>query len=250
MPELGFLAVCAAALVGALGQRALGMGFGLVAMPVLVLVVGPLPAVTAMTAMGVVASLLVLAEVWPLVSWRRLPWLLVPALAGVVPGILLARLADDGLLKTVMGAIILVGVGLSAWLHRAARPLTGNVPVAVTGAIAGVLNGSVGVAAPAVGIYGALGDWPQRAYAAALQPFFLVMSGATLLAKGVLDPAGTPPWPWWRWLILCGVIIAGVLVGARVASRLPERAARRGILVLSFLGGVAVLWAGVAGLTA
>lgn len=250
MIELGFVAVCAAALVGSIGQRALGMGFGLVAMPVLVLVIGPLPAVTAMNAMGVLTSLLVLAQVWRLVDWRRLMWLLIPALAGVVPGILLARLADDALLKTVMGAVILIGVALSAWLHRAARPLTGNVPVAVTGVVSGVLNGSVGVAAPAVGIYGAIGDWPQRAYAAALQPFFVVMSAATVLAKGLLDPAGGVPWAWWAWSVLAAVIIAGVLLGARVARRLPERGARAGILVLSFLGGVSVLWAGVAGLLA
>ncbi|MBO3662510.1 sulfite exporter TauE/SafE family protein [Microbacterium stercoris] len=250
MIDLGFGAICAVTLVGAMGQRALGMGFGLVAMPVLVLVLGPLPAVTAMNAMGAVASLLVLAQVWRLVHWRRLIWLLLPALLGVVPGILLARLVDEALLKAVMGAMILIGVGLSAWLHRTAEPIAGNAPVAVTGLIAGVLNGSVGLAAPAVGIYGALGDWPQRAYAAALQPFFLIMSATTVVATGLLDPSATLAWTWWMWLILGSVIVAGVLVGARIASRLPERAARRSILVLSFLGGVSVLWSGLAGLLA
>ncbi|MER7795741.1 sulfite exporter TauE/SafE family protein [Microbacterium sp. NPDC096154] len=247
---LGFAAICLASLIGAVGQRALGMGFGLVTVPVLVLVVGPLPAVTAVNALGAVTSVIVLAQVWRLVDWRRLVWLLLPALLGVIPGILLARTADDAVLKTVVGVLILLGLALTLWLRRAERPLPGDMPVAVTGAVAGVLNGSVGVGAPILGIYGALGDWPQRAYAAALQPFFFVLSVTTVVAKGLLDPAGALPWSWWQWLLVCATLVVGVLLGHRIAAHLPERTARTIILLISLAGGVSVLWSGIAGLLA
>lgn len=241
---VGFAAICAVGFVAAVGQRALGMGFGLVLMPVLVL--GPLPAVVAVNALGAVTSGIVITQVWRLISWRRLLWLLVPALAGVVPGVLLARAADEALLKVAVGALILIGVGVTVWLRRTARPLTGDVPVAVTGGFAGLLNASVGVGAPALGIYGALGDWPQRAYAAALQPFFLVLSVVTVIVKSVVDPAGAPAWTWWMWVLVVIPLVAGVLAGRPVAARLPERTARTAILLISVLGGVSVLWSGIA----
>ena len=244
----GFASVCVASFVGAVGQRSLGMGFGLVTVPVLVLVVGPLPAVTAANALGAITSAVALAQVWRLVQWRRLLWLLLPALAAVFPGILLARSADDAVLKTVAGTLILVGIGLTLRVRRAQRPVVGDVPVAATGAVAGLLNGSVGVGAPVLGVYAALGDWSQRAYAAALQPFFFVLSVTTVAAKGVLDPAGAVPWPWWAWPIVGGTVVVGVLVGHRVAALLPERTARAIILLISLIGGVSVLWSGVAGL--
>lgn len=248
MELLGFAAICVAALVGAVGQRALGMGFGLVAMPALVLVLGPLPAVTAINALGVVTSVLVLAQVWRHVDRRRLLRLVIPALVGVAPGILLARVADSDILELVIGALILVGVALTLWMRRAARPLTGDGPVVATGAIAGLLNGSVGVGAPALGLYGTLGDWPQRSYAASLQPFFVALSVTTVVLKSVLDPASAILWSWWQWVLVLVPVAIGVLVGHRIAAHLPERAARTAILLISFLGGVSVLWSGITGL--
>lgn len=250
MELLGFVAICAASLVGAVGQRALGMGFGLVTVPVLVLVLGPLPAVTAVNVLGALTSIIVLAQVWRLVEWRRLMWLLLPALAGVVPGILIATSADDAVLKTVVGVLILAGVALSVWMRRSERPLEGDLPVAVTGAVAGVLNGSVGVGAPVLGLYGAVGDWSQRAYAAALQPFFFVLSVTTVISKTLLDPAGALPWPWWAWLVVSAPLVVGVFLGDRLAGRLPERTARAIILLISLLGGLSVLWSGVVALLA
>jgi uncharacterized membrane protein YfcA len=248
MELLGFVAICVAVFVGAVGQRALGMGFGLVAMPVLVLALGPLPAVVAVNVLGATTAGIVIAQVWRLIQWRRLVWLLVPALLGVAPGILLARAADEAALKTLVGVLILVGVGVTLGLRRAERPLTGDLPVAVTGAVAGVLNSSVGVGAPAVGIYGAVGDWPQRSFAASLQPFYFTLSVVTVALKAWLNPAGAPSWSWGHWAIVIVPLIAGVLVGDRVAHRLPERTARGIILLISLLGGVSVLWSGVAGL--
>jgi uncharacterized membrane protein YfcA len=244
---LGLAAICVAALVGALGQRALGMGFGLVTMPVLVLVLGPLPAVVAVNVLGALTSAVVIPQVRRLIPWRRLSLLLLPALAGVLPGVLLARAADEALLEIVVGVLILAGVGGTLWLRRADKPLEGDVPVVVTGAIAGLLNASVGVGAPALGIYGALGDWPQRTYAAALQPFFLVLSIVTVASKTALSPADLPPWSWWTWGLVALPLIGGVLIGHRVAARLPERTARGVILLISVLGGVSVLWSGIAG---
>lgn len=248
MEPIGFALICVAALVGAIGQRALGMGFGLVAMPALVLVLGPLAAVTAINALGIVTSALVLAQVWRDVEWRRLLWLLIPALLGVVPGILLARVADSDALKTIIGALILAGVALTLWMRGTERALAGDSPVAATGGIAGLLNGSVGVGAPALGLYGALGDWGQRSYAATLQPFFVALSATTVAMKALFDPASTLSWSWWEWALVVVPVVLGVLVGHRIASRLPERAARAGILLISSLGGASVLGAGIAGL--
>ena len=86
--------------------------------------------------------------------------------------------------------------------------------------------------------------------AATMQPFWVVLNLATLAGRELLVPAGFPEWPWWAWLGAAGAAALGTLLAHRIAHRVPERAARITIVVLSLAGGAAVIASGVAGLLA
>lgn len=250
MDPLAIVAIGAALLVGALGQRIVGMGFGLIAMPVLVLTLGPLPAVVAVNAFGAMSTVLVMTRTWGLIDWRRLWWMLVPAVAGAIAGILLARGASSDLLKAIVGALIVVAILLTLVRRRDARPIDGPGVLGGGGLVVGALTGSLGVGAPVLGILGLVTQWEPRAFGATLQPFFCALSTVVVAAKVAIDPHDAPPWPWWGWLLAAVPLVVGFVVGDRVAAHVPTAAIRCGILAISLAGSVIVLVSGVAGMLA
>ncbi|MGO1354328.1 MAG: sulfite exporter TauE/SafE family protein, partial [Brachybacterium tyrofermentans] len=67
MDEPGLLLTLGVALsvfIGAISQRATGMGFALLSAPFLVLVLGPLQGILAVNAASVLANSLILVQVW------------------------------------------------------------------------------------------------------------------------------------------------------------------------------------------
>lgn len=248
MDTLPFLITCAALALGTVAQRTVGMGFGLVVTPTLVLVVGPLEAVLVMNVFGTVACGIMVPRVWRDIDWRRLALMCVPAVAFVIPGILIASVASLDLLKIVIGGLAIAGVALSAGVLTSARPLTGGATFASLGAATGLLTGGVGLGAPAIAVLNLLSRWDHRSFTATMQPFWLVLSGVTVATRLIFAPEGTPSWPWWAWVIAAVPLLVGAAVGDRIASRIDAVLARRLIIAFSLVAGVTVLIVGVIGL--
>lgn len=248
MDLLSFVVALVAAFVGASGQRMIGMGWGLVVTPAVALVAGPLAAVLVVNLYGVLASLVILPRIWHDIDWRRLLWLTIPALALMVPGLLLAKGLDTDLLRLAVGVIAVIGVLIAAAFTHAARTHDGRAMRASTGAAIGLLNASVGMGAPAVAFYSLLANWHDRTFIATMQPFWVVLSGATVVVRQFLAPEGAPDWPLWAWLVLAVPVLAGVLLGDRLAHLVSRTVVKRTIIVFSLISGVALIVAGTAGL--
>ncbi len=240
--------LCVALLVATVSQRVAGMGFGLVMGPTAALLVGPIAAVVLVNVTAIVACGLILPRVWRDIDWRRLAWIGIPAAIASIGGLLLARVVSADLLRIAVGAVAILGVVLALAFTRTEHRLDGPVTRLVAGSTIGVLNASVAVGAPAVGVYQIVSRWEPRAFAATMQPFWVLVSASTLLERQLLVPQGWPEWPWWAWLAVVAATAAGTLVAEPIARRLPARAVRIAIVVLSILGGGAVIVAGAIGL--
>jgi len=248
--EWSFVVALVALAIGALAQRTVGMGFGLVVTPTMVLAVGPIEAVLVVNVFGIVACAMIIGRVWRDIDWRGLAWLVVPAIALTIPGILLAQAADADALKIAVGVLALVGVAVSAGFASTERALDGAPLRITTGALVGALNSSVGLGAPVIGMFAILSRWDHRVFAATMQPFWILLSLSTVLSRQVVAPGGAPPWEWWMWLVAVAPVLLGVVVGERVAARIDQRIARRAVIAFSLLSGVAVLVTGIVGLVA
>lgn len=179
-------------------------------------------------------NVVLLARLWRQVEPRPVLYLLVPSALATPVLVLLARRLPERPAAAVAGAVVLLGVALLASGVRwhAARGPAGAV---AAGVVAAATNVVAGVAGPAVALWSANADWEARAQRAGLQAYFLGLNCVALPALGVPDvPA--------RLLLGCLAALAlGALLGAPLARRVGERAARRATLALAGSGGLVVL---------
>lgn len=238
----------AAVLVGGAVQRVSGMGMGLILSPVLALLLGPAVGVT-VTNMATVMSALLIG--WVLragVDWRRFGLIASAALFGSIPGGLVVRAVPGSWLSVIIGATILVALGVTLNADRTHR--LGNlhhpawiVPFA---AAAAFLNTIAGVAAPILVIYALAARWDQRSFAATLQPTFALFGFLSIVVKiGVgATPVSDLP-DWWILPIMLAAIVAAVALGTFLSRHVSTQTARKIAIAAAGLGAVSALLRGL-----
>ncbi|MFV2143458.1 sulfite exporter TauE/SafE family protein [Isoptericola sp. G70] len=243
-----------AVLVGGILQRVTGMGFGLVAGPFIVLIVGPLEGVLFVNLSGAIASTIILGRVVRDVEWRKFAWLTLTSLVVTVPAALLLRGVSAPALEATVGVVVILAMTLAVLTTRlrreGAHPLGAGSrwPLAVTGVASGFGSVAAGIGGPPVAVYSVLSGWDPKRFAATAQPFFAVNALAALTAKLVLADASFPTMDPWQWVLLMVAIVGGLALGEALAPRVSASATRRVLIVLAYVGGVATLTRGVAGL--
>ncbi|WP_394249695.1 TSUP family transporter [Arthrobacter pityocampae] len=237
-----FCIVLASILVGAIAQRIAGLGFALLIAPFLVIILGPHEGVLLVNLCGVVSSAIIVGRVWKDIDWSMFRWLVVPSLFGSIPGSFLAVALPSAPLSVTVGAVVLVALTVSLVLQRSDVVVRGNAPKAVAGFSAGVTNSMAGVGGPAVSAYALLARWPQRPFAATLQPFFVCIGSVTLVTKLLLDPAQAPVLAPWMWIAIGLAIVAGIVTGEKLGRFIRDDQACLFVIVIAFIGaGLAVV---------
>lgn len=224
------LLVLTAVVVGAFAQAATGMGFSLVAAPVLIAVHGQAEGVALVVLLAACSSVVPLAREGRHARAGEAARLLVPTLAATPVFAWALASADRSLLAVAGGTGVVIGVVMlasgwrSAWLRRPAGTVA-------TGLASAGLNVVGGVGGPPVGLWAANATWNPAQTRATLHAFLLVQNLVTALVVGLVLPS----WP--ALLALAG----GTVLGLALAPRLSAAAARTAILLVSAVGGVALL---------
>jgi uncharacterized protein len=226
-------------LVGAGAQRVTGLGFALVASPFMVLLLGPFDGVLVINACGAVTALAVLTQVWRDVDVRRAVLLIGPALPAVAAGAWLARDLPGPPLAVVVGGLLLVAL-VAVVASEKARVLRGTPGAVIAGVGSGLLNVTVGAGGPAVAVYAVSVGWAQRRFAATAQLVFAVLGAASLVAKG-----GRPSMAAAGWAMIVGGLLAGILIGNRLAGRVSPERAQIAVLTLAMAGAVLTVTKGL-----
>lgn len=241
------LLVLGCAILGAGLQRVSGMGLGLVTAPTLSLVLGPVAGVTLSNVAAVAAALVLAVVMRQHIDWRRFRGVAPLLVVGSVVGALVVRTADTAVLDTVLGATVLVAIAAALGLQRHLNA-TGRLPALASGALAGFMNTTAGVAGPAMTVYAVASRWGHRSFAATLQPVFLLANLASIITKA-LAGAGPPAdvVPWWAWGVAVAGVPVGIVVGTVLARRVSLRTARTVALTVATAGGVVALVRGVLG---
>ncbi|WP_309080496.1 sulfite exporter TauE/SafE family protein [Zhihengliuella sp.] len=239
------LMVLGLVVLGAVAQRVAGLGFAMLVSPFLVLLLGPHVGVFMINVCGVVSSALIMPRVWRDIDWSMFRWLTVSSIAGSVPGVIAAALMDSGPLSIFVGGIVLIALILSLSLSRAHVVVTGKAPRAVAGFASGMTNAMAGVGGPAVSAYAVLTRWPQRAFAATLQPFFTCMGAVAVITKLIVDPSQAPLLDWWMWALIVVAIVIGIFGGERLQRHVSDRSARIFVITIAFIGAIMALVEGL-----
>ncbi|PVE19274.1 MULTISPECIES: sulfite exporter TauE/SafE family protein [unclassified Arthrobacter] len=240
-----FFIVLFSILLGAIAQRIAGLGFALLIAPFLVIILGPHEGVVLVNICGVVSSALIVGRVWKDIDWSMFRWMVIPSVFGSIPGSIAAVMLPSAPLSVTVGGVVLVALSVSLVLQRSSVVVRGNAPKAVAGLTAGLTNAMAGVGGPAVSAYALLSRWPQRPFAATLQPFFVVIGLITLAVKLSLDPTDAPALQWWMWSAIGVVIVVGIFAGEKLSRFIKDDHARLFVIVIAFFGATAALVKGL-----
>lgn len=236
--------VLVAVLVGSSMQRITGMGFALVSAPFLVLLLGPVDGVILVNVCGALTSAAILVRVVRQIEWRRYGILAACALLGILPGALVLQYVSVAWLEISIGILVVAGLTASVNLRHVTLRDRQSFR-AITGFASGFMNVTAGVGGPAVSIYAIATDWPQRSFAATLQPYFLTISIASLVAKAALGTADAPQLQAWVWILVGASSIAGLLLGEVLARVVEPHIARRLLVIVAYLGSAGTIVHGV-----
>ena len=239
------LGVGIAVAVGACLQRISGMGVGLIAAPVLSLLLGPVDGVLLVNLLAVINAATNTLGMRADVDWKKVAPIALALVVGVVPGTWVVANAPTNVLLVLVGALLLLALSVVTLGKRYVPRVEGVVPAALSGAVGGFMNTLAGVAGPAITVYAEAARWPQRVYAATLQPIFLVggtLSFTVKVVTGAADVTGIEPA---LWVATLAALAVGIGAGKRLAPHVPPTTAHRIALGLAFAGGVTALVRGL-----
>jgi len=215
-------------LLAGLIQGLTGFGGGLMAIPLLCLIMDVKLAVPLSILSNLAITTVMAVELRHSLDRRKILPLLVGSLPGVFAGTLLLKEADPLVINRLLG-LLLIGIsGLNLMLKP--RPI--NPPVTwayVAGFFSGAITASVGAGGPPVIIYTTLTDWKKDEIKATLTGFFVLngsFTAAVHAGNGMIT--GTT-------LIHFVATLFFVLLGTHAGSRISGRINRRTYLRLVYV---------------
>jgi hypothetical protein len=241
-----YAAAVPAVLLAGVSKGGFGGGLGILAVPLMTLVVLPfqaaaimLPILCAMDLIGVWAY----RGRW---SWPNLKILVPGAVVGIVLGALVYRYVTPAEIKLLIG-VIAVAFALNRWLRPAARlaPAKGtNVAKGgFWGAVAGFVSFAAHAGGPPVNMYLLPQRLDKTVYQATTVLFFMVVNYVKLVPYALLgqfDAAnlGTS-------LVLLPLVPLGMGLGIWAHSRVNETLFYRLAYIFLFMTGCKLIWDGI-----
>lgn len=233
--------VLGASLVGAFIKSVTGMGYPLIAVPLITLVLGVEEAVVIVAAPNVTANaLLCLGAREGRHDTRDLPPVLLLGIVGAVIGTFaLVSVPEEPLLVALVVTIVLFVVNYVRSPELPIDPATSSRWAPVVGGVAGLMQGAVGVSGPVVAAWYHSYRLPKQAYVFTVTLIFGVSGGvqlAVLAATGAFDAD----------LALASAlafvpVLAMIPVGTALRARLGGVAFERAVLAVLLASALALV---------
>nr|WP_295742551.1 TSUP family transporter [uncultured Acidocella sp.] len=236
MLQLGLIGV--AVFAGAVIQRLTGLGFAMVAAPLLTLVLGPFEGVLLANILTFLLTFGMFIVTWRRAEPRRLALLVPAAILAALAGAPLGRLIPSAWMLTISGALVL-GALILVMTMRHVRLFRGRIGALAAGAISGFMNATSGVGGAAITLYAMNISWEQASFYASMQVYLAVLNLASFLPKG-LPHLGQAVG-----LVVVAALALGFAGGHWLARLVSLDGARKGAVCLALAGAAATLAKGV-----
>ena len=237
---MSFLLIFIMAFGAAFVQRVTGFGFGIFIMTVLPYLLPTYGESTTLSGLlSIMTAVPMLGYIWRHLSWHKLLPILITFLAVSFVAVGLVAMADDGLLKRILGVVLILA---AAWFYF----LNGRVhvrptlPVQITmGTLSGFMGGLFGMQGPPAVLYFLSTARNKHEYMALSQAYFLIGNIVMTLYRarqGYLTSAVGIGWCFG----VVAVVIA-VWLGGKVYRRLSQRTLRQLVYLYMALSGLLAL---------
>jgi len=213
-----------------------GFGGGLVMVPLLALLWGPVQAITIMVVLAFTISIQITIPVIPVVNWREIRPMLLAGLFFTPVGTALLVILDPLLVKKVIAAAVLflTVISIMGWTYKGPR---GFLPGFIAGAVGGCVNGVAAVGGPPMVLYLMSLPGDARQHRANIVAVISLM-GLTVLASMLIADVITVE-ALVRIAVLALPFMASVWLGTRLFRFLPQSAFR--LIVLWMLIALSVM---------
>nr|WP_246495647.1 sulfite exporter TauE/SafE family protein [Ameyamaea chiangmaiensis] len=233
MHELPIVVLCVFA--AAIVRGFCGFGFALLVVMSASFVLPTKDIVPGMLLLEVVAGLRLLPSIRGHVHWRSIAIIIAAATVATPAGAFILRVAPAAAMQFGVSILVLLACGMLASGRRLTRMPT-TPETAMTGAVAGLLNGSVGLAGPPVILFFLGSPLALEAGRASIIATFLAIDAVALPTMAMLGLFG-------RTTLLFALgslpaLVVGLAIGARMHDRVDQARART--VVLAVLAAMAV----------
>jgi len=230
--DAAMLALQVAVLVAALLQAATGLGFGLLAGPVILLVLNSGAAIQISLMLSLLIALVLSPSLALHLERPLLGRVMLGSLAGFPLGILIFRAIDTDTLKLLAGAAVLYMVLTVTGAIRLPRSHGGARHARDLGAgvLSGAMSTSIAMPGPAVAARMAALSHPKASIRATVLMTLVLSNIAAIALQAVLVGIADETLVLAAWL--APATLAGVLVGRMLVARISERGFR---IVLTLL---------------
>ena len=234
------LAIQAAVLVAALFQSATGVGFGLMAGPVLLLIMNSASAVQVTMLLSLLIAAVLAPSLYGQAEKGLLSRFILGTVVGVPIGVVIYQHSGVGLLRISAGLVVLfMAVSVSGRLgssDRRGSTRQGNLTDIGTGILSGVMGASLAMPGPpVVARLSALGS-AKDAVRATMLTLFVVSFGMALPLQGLT--VSISPQTMSLTLTLVPTALIGIYLGRKSLAWISERAFR--LLITSVLAATSV----------
>jgi uncharacterized protein len=225
-------------LLAGLIQGMTGFGGGLVAIPLLCMIMDVKVAVPLSILSGLVITTTMAFELRRLLDWQKILPLLIGSIPGVFVGTVLLKQADPVVINCILGLLLICISGLNLTI----KPKPINPPIIwgyVAGFFSGSITASVGAGGPPAIIYTTLNDWKKDEIKATLTGFF-VLNGyftATVHAwNGMITQS-----VFGYFVFTLFFVLLGTYAGSKMSGRINRRTYLRIVYVLLLGLGIVMM---------
>jgi uncharacterized membrane protein YfcA len=234
------LALAAIAAFGAgLARGFIGFGAGLIIMPVLALLYGPVEAVITMTVIEVPATAYLLPTTIRHANWRSVAPLGISSLITIPIGAWVLAYVDAETMRRAIGVLV-IGAGIllaTGWRYSRTPTLGLTVPL---GLLSGFIGGAANVGGPLVVVFLMAGRNTAIEVRAGIMAYFSFSTLFRILVYGVY---GLFSWIlFWRAALLALPYLAGIWIGSRAFGGISEKLFRGIVLAVVFTTGALALF--------
>lgn len=201
---------------------------------------------------GALLILLIVGDIFAVWSYRKhASWptilRLAPAvIGGMILGAVFLGLADDGWVRRVIGAILMLVVLFTVWRRWisqghtvSGRAASGRAASIGYGSLSGFTTMVANAGGPVMSMYFLAAKFPVKEFLGTAAWFFAIINVTKLpfsIGLGLIDEGS---------LLLDALLIPGVIVGALagrwVAGRVPQKVFESAVLVVTVLGAIYLL---------
>ncbi len=236
------LLVAAALLLAAFTKGTTGMGFPLIATPMVTLLLDIRTAIVILIIPNIIMDITqMFRRSLPREILRRFSWLFVLTILGVFLGTSVLVTLPVWVLNLLLGIMVLFFVASNVFQFtiRIAPSVEARISP-VIGLVVGFLNGMTNAAGPALAIYLYSLGLPKREFIKSISTIFMVTKVSQLVAVSTWN-LFTPS----RLILSLGVtlfVLVGFYLGLKTQDRVSQKSFNRVLMVLLFIVGIALIY--------